>query len=72
MRDFWENFGRLLRDRGRDRDRRVTWTAFAILAMFYVISIKQNMSKQMRNVVFAPSFLNSVLLPAAGKHDIEL
>ena len=32
--DFLETFGRLLRDRGRDRDRRVTWTAFAILAMF--------------------------------------
>ena len=32
--DFWDTFGRLLRDRDRDRDRRVTWTAFAILAMF--------------------------------------
>ena len=28
-----ETFGRLLRDRGRDRDRRVTWTVFAILVM---------------------------------------
>ena len=25
------------RERDRDRDRRVTWTAFAILAMFYVL-----------------------------------
>ena len=33
MRDFGETFERLLRD--RDRDRRVTWTAFAILAMFF-------------------------------------
>ena len=35
--DFLETFGRPLRDRGRDRDRdrRVTWTAFAILAMFF-------------------------------------
>ena len=34
--DFWETFERLLGDSGRDRDRdrRVTWTAFAILAMF--------------------------------------
>ena len=43
LRDFWETFERLLRDperllrdRDRDRDRRVTWTAFAILAMFVI------------------------------------
>ena len=32
LRGFWETFERLLRD--RNRDRRVTWTAFAIIAMF--------------------------------------
>ena len=27
-----------MRDRDRDRDRRVTWTAFAILAMFHILN----------------------------------
>ena len=43
-----ETFGRPLRDRGRDRDRdrRVTWTAFAILAMFEKMQGKKIASRE--------------------------